>query len=79
MNIFKSSADPTKISKTVQGFLLVLVPIAMMVTGVSEAELTGVINVITQIVFFGASLIGSLQMLFGIARKFYLGRWSAAD
>jgi len=78
MNILKSSVDANKWSTTVKGFLMVLVPVIMMVTGISEAELSGVIDLISQVVFFGASLFGAAQMLYGLSRKIYMGRWSAA-
>ena len=78
MKIFKSSVDPQKVSLAVKGFLAMLVPVVMVVTGIPEAELTGITELISQAVFYGVGFVGAVQLLYGLGRKVYMGRWSAA-
>lgn len=72
-----SSADPTKVSTFVRGFLISLIPLAMVVTGIPQAELTGIVDAVVDVIFFALALVGAVQALYGLARKLYLGRWSA--
>ena len=71
-----SSSDPTKLSTTVKGFLLMLLPVVMMFTGLTEAELGPIVDAVATVVFAGASLVSGLQILYGLGRKVYLGRWT---
>lgn len=75
--LLKSSADPEKLSTTVKGILLAIVPVIIMVTGLEQEEVNTLVNAIVQVVFLGASLISACQIIYGLARKIYLGRWSA--
>lgn len=77
--IITSSSDPAKISATVKGILVAIVPIIMMVTGASEADTHNLINQIVNIVFYGTSLYSAVMVVFGIIRKAYHGRWTALD
>lgn len=75
-NFLSSSADANKISLTVKGILLSLVPIIMIMTGLTEAEIQPIIDTIVQIVFLATTLISAGQVLYGLMRKIYLKRWS---
>lgn len=72
-----SSKDPAKLGLTVRGFLISIVPLIMLVTGLAETEVNSAIDAVVLITVAGASVVGAVQMLFGLARKAYLGRWSA--
>lgn len=74
-----SSADPTKLSLMVKGFLMALVPLLMIWTGLTEADLTGLIGYIEQIVYLITSLYAVGAVLFGALRKLYLGRWNSVE
>lgn len=75
-NFLSSSADANKISLTVKGILLSLVPIIMIMTGLTEAEIQPIIDTIVQIVFLATTMISAGQVLYGLMRKIYLKRWS---
>ena len=75
-NFLSSSADANKISLTVKGILLSLVPIIMILTGLTEAEIQPIIDTIVQIVFLATTMISAGQVLYGLMRKIYLKRWS---
>lgn len=77
--LITSSSDPKKLSLSVKGFLMALVPIIMFATGLSEMDVNAMIDVVTRIVFLGSSLVASVQILYGMLRKVKLGRWSAAE
>lgn len=76
-SLIMSSADATKYSTTFKGFALGLVPLIMMVTGMTVDDTEGLINAIEKLIFFGTALIASAQVVYGLVRKLYLGRWSA--
>lgn len=75
-NFLSSSADANKISLTVKGILLSLVPIIMIMTGLTEAEIQPIIDTFVQIVFLATTMISAGQVLYGLMRKIYLKRWS---
>lgn len=78
MNKFvMSSSDATKYSMTFKGMALSLLPLFLLLTGLTEAEMTPIIDTITNIIFVATSLIASVQILYGSLRKIKLGRWSA--
>ena len=80
MNKFvMSSADATKYSMTFKGMALSLLPLFLLLTGLTEAEMTPIIDTITNIIFVATSLIASVQILYGSLRKIKLGRWSAEN
>lgn len=72
-----SSADPDQVSLTIRGFLLSILPIAMLLTGIPEAELNVIVDVITDVVFWGTGLVSAIQVLYGLVRKIWKRRWSA--
>lgn len=75
--IIASSADPKKVSLFVRGLLLSLAPIAMLVFGLTEADVNGLLDAVVNVVFFALSLVAAGQVLWGLVRKVQLGRWSA--
>ncbi len=80
MNKFlMSSADPTKYSMMVKGFLVGIIPVLMILTGASEADLTTIIGYIEQAVFLVTSLYAVGAGLYGALRKLYLGRWHSVE
>lgn len=74
-----SSADPKQLSLTVKGLLVSIVPLVMLFTGMTQAEINPIIDSIEQVVFFGASLLSAGQVLYGLVRKIKLGKWSADE
>jgi len=74
-----SSTDPTKLSLMVKGFLVGLIPVLMILTGASEADLNGIIGYISQAVFLVTSLYAVGASLYGALRKLYLGRWHSVE
>lgn len=75
-NFLSSSADANKISLTVKGILLSLVPIIMISTGLTEAEIQPIIDTVVQMVFLATTIVSAGQVLYGLMRKIYLKRWS---
>ncbi len=72
-----SSADPTKLSLMVKGFLMAIVPLLMVATGASETDLTTIIGYVEHAVFLLSSLWATAAVLYGAFRKLYLGRWTS--
>jgi hypothetical protein len=80
MNKFlMSSADPKKLSLMVKGFLVGLIPVLMIFTGASEADLNGIIGYISEAVFLVTSFYAVGAALYGALRKLYLGRWHSVE
>ena len=77
--LLTSSADPTKVSLAVKGFLITMAPIVMVVLGITDADYSGVVEAVEKVVFYSTSLIGPLTALYGLVRKVQLGRWSHPD
>lgn len=75
-NFLSSSADANKISLTIKGILLSLVPIIMISTGLTEAEIQPIIDTVVQMVFLATTIVSAGQVLYGLMRKIYLKRWS---
>jgi uncharacterized membrane protein len=73
--LIQSSQDPTKVSLTVRGALLGLVPMFLFVSqhfgfqGVDETLLVEVIELITNIVSAALAIISTVVMLWGLVRK----------
>jgi hypothetical protein len=74
-----SSSDPRKLSLTVKGFLLAILPIILAITGMTEGEVQPIIDVVVDLTFYLTSIIAGVQMLIGLVRKVKLGRWSAKE
>lgn len=64
-----SSVDATKVSLAVRGVLLGMIPMAMHFFGITEAEVTQIVNIIVDIVFYGTSLASLVITLYGLLRK----------
>lgn len=78
MNKFlASSADPTKLSMTVRGVLVAIIPLLVVFTGLGDAEVNAIIDLIVNIVFWVTSIVSAVVTLYGLVRKVQLGRWSA--
>lgn len=75
--LITSSVDPTKLSLTIRGFLVALIPLIIVFTGLSEADVNGLVDGIVNIVFLATSLYSAGAMVVGLLRKAKLGRWSA--
>ena len=78
-SLIMSSANATKYSTTVKGLLIGILPVIMAVTGLTTEDAQSWIDVITNLVFFGTSLIATIQVIYGLARKIYLQKWSAVE
>jgi len=77
MKLLTSSIDANKISRSVKGFLTLLLPFVIMFSGLQEGDLTPIVDGIVDVVFLASSLLGAAQLVFGLGRKLYLKRWSA--
>lgn len=78
-SLIMSSADATKYSTTFKGIAVSLIPIIMVVTGMTAETAQGWVDAIEQVIFYGTSFIAAFQVLYGLARKLYLQRWSAKE
>lgn len=67
----KSSQDPARISLTVKGGLLAILPIIMVLTGIDEGSSNYFVDAITDIVFYGLSLVSAVGVVYGFGRKLY--------
>lgn len=74
-----SSVDPTKLSMTVRGILVGLVPLAIALTGLNADTIDTITDMIVEMVFLGASLYSVALVLYGLIRKAIAGRWSHPD
>ena len=75
MNKFlTSSVDPSKLSLTIKGILLGVLPIFLVVTGMTEETIQPVIDGIVQIVFLVTSLVSAFQIVYGLIRKIYIAQ-----
>lgn len=71
-----SSKDATKLSLTVRGLLLQLVPVVMLVAqakgiGVVETDLVAIIEGVTAIVAMVISAVGLIMTVWGLVRKLF--------
>jgi hypothetical protein len=74
MNKFlESSVDPSKLSLTVKGLLLSLLPVFLVLTGMTEETIQPIIDAIVQAVFLVTALVSTFQILYGLTRKIYVG------
>lgn len=70
MNKFlASSLDPSKLSLTVKGLLLSILPVFLVLTGMTEETIQPIIDGIVQIVFLVTSLVSAFQIIYGLIRK----------
>jgi hypothetical protein len=77
MSFLTSSSDSTQISRTIKGFLTALIPLIIAVTGLSAVDITPFIDALVMLVNAIAGLAAASQIVYGLARKLYLQRWSA--
>lgn len=75
----RSSSDAQQLSMTVKGALISLVPIIVALTGIPEADITPAISAVVDGINAGFALAGAVITIYGLLRKIYLGRWSAAE
>ena len=76
--LIASSVDPKQLSLTVKGILVSLVvPITIVLhalgKNISQDELSALVELITNVVAAAATLVSTVMMLYGSARKFYTG------
>lgn len=64
-----SSVDPEKLSLSVKGVLLGLLPIAIVLLKIDQETATGIINGIVELVKYGASIVSVCVTLYGLYRK----------
>ena len=82
MNIDKlitSSSDPAKVSATVKGIIVAILPLIIYFTGATEAEVNVIVDGLIQALFLGTTLYSTVMTVFGMGRKIYLARWSAVE
>lgn len=77
--LLMSSSDPQKLSLTIRGLLVGIIPMILLFTNLTEAEINIAIDAIVQIIFWGASIVSAGQMLYGLLRKLRFKRWTAAE
>lgn len=77
--LIRSSADPHKYSMAIKGALVAIMPIALYLTGIAEADFNAFVDAVVMIIYAVSSIIAALQVIFGVARKVKLGRWSAPE
>lgn len=75
-SLLQSSRDPRKVSLTVKGVLLQIVPVVLIFTGnitgfeaVTEDSLNALIDAATQSLALGIELISMLMVTWGMLRK----------
>lgn len=76
--LLTSSADPTKTSLFIRGILTALVPLVIALTGLNEADVNAFIDAVVNAAFYITGALAAAQVVYGLARKLYLGQWSAA-
>ena len=70
MNWFvRSSADPAKLALTVRGLLVSIVPIIMIFSGLSEAEINPAIDAVVTLIEYGFMTVAAAMTLWGFLRK----------
>jgi hypothetical protein len=74
-----SSADPTQVATTVKGFILAVTPLIILTTGLNQADVTAGTQAIIDGIMAVTTMWGAAKMVYGIARKMRLGRWTAAE
>lgn len=77
--LITSSEDARKISMTIKGLLLSLVPVTMAVTGLNEDSVVGVVTILNDLVYYGLMLLSTALTLVGALRKVKNRRWSAEE
>lgn len=69
-----SSVDPEKLALSVKGFLVLLIPVIIAVSGMTQwnlgqEDLTLLVNAVGEIVFYTSSIIAGLMVVYGLIRK----------
>lgn len=72
-----SSSDPRALSLTVKGVLTAVLPFLLMLTGLPEADMNAIVELVVDIVFYGTTLLSLVMTVYGLIRKAVNGRWSA--
>lgn len=73
-----SSINPEKLSLTVKGILLGIIPVILIVAGifnlnVSEGDLTSVVNAVVQVIVAVGAAASAILTLIGAIRKVIVG------
>lgn len=73
----RSSVNPAELSMMVRGLFVALIPVAMVLTGMTENEFTPIIDATESFVFYATSAAASLWIIWGGIRKIAvaLGIW----
>lgn len=66
-----SSADPAKLGLTVRGALLAILPIVIIFSGLTEAELLPAVDAIVSFVTITSSAVAAFWFALGLVRKIY--------
>ena len=77
--LITSSKDPRKVSLTVRGALTALIPVFLIVSGLSEADANALVDAIVDLVFWVTSIVSTVTVIWGLVRKIRFGRWSAKE
>lgn len=73
----QSSINPAELSMMFRGLFVALIPVAMVLTGMTENEFTPIVDAAESFVFYATSAAASLWILWGGLRKLAvaLGIW----
>lgn len=77
--LVRSSADPRNTSLAVKGALLGIMPVALYLTGIAEADFNVIVDAAVTVVFAITTAISAIQIIWGVVRKVQFGRWSAPE
>lgn len=75
----RSSVDPTKLSLTVKGILVAIIPVACMLFGIDVRDAETFSEALVQLTFDTATVASTLMTVWGLARKVYNARWNHPD
>lgn len=67
--LLSSSYDSQKLALTVKGILVGIIPLLVLVTGVSEMEINGIIDPLIDLIEKGGLIVASIMTLYGAIRK----------
>jgi len=76
-SVFMSSQDATRLSLTVKGLLLQLVPVIIMlaqaygISTIGESDVVAIIEGLSQIAAMAISLVGLVMTVWGLVRKLF--------
>lgn len=72
-----SSKNPSQLSLTIKGVLVGFVPLLMLLTGLTEADINALIDTVVQVAFYATAIISAVQVAYGLPRKIQMGRWTS--